>query len=60
MISHQYFNIDSEEIFYICSHDLDQLQMIVYRMIDDQGNGNNFNSFIYFLLFVVLQLKPET
>lgn len=39
LISHQYFNIDSEEIFYICSHDLDQLQTTVYSMIDDQENG---------------------
>jgi len=35
VISHQYFNIDAEEIFYICSHDLDQLRETVNTMIED-------------------------
>jgi len=35
VISHQYFNIDAEEIYYICSHDLEQLQTTVNTMIDD-------------------------
>ena len=35
VISHQYFNIDAEEIFYICSHDLEQLRMTVDKMIKD-------------------------
>jgi len=35
VISHQYFNIDAEEIFYICSHDLEQLRKIVNTMIED-------------------------
>jgi uncharacterized protein with HEPN domain len=35
MISHQYFNIDAEEIHYICSHDLEKLRTTVERMIQD-------------------------
>ena len=35
VISHQYFNIDPEEIFYICSHDLGQLQDTVNIMMED-------------------------
>lgn len=35
VISHQYFNIDAEEIFYICSHDLELLRLTVSKMIQD-------------------------
>lgn len=35
VISHQYFNIDAEEIYYICSHDLEKLRRTVERMIQD-------------------------
>ena len=35
VISHQYFNIDAEEIYYICSHDLKQLRATVDTMIED-------------------------
>ena len=35
VISHQYFNIDAEEIFYICKHDLDQLRFTISKMIQD-------------------------
>lgn len=35
VISHQYFNIDAEEIFYICSQDLEQLQATVEKMIQN-------------------------
>lgn len=35
VISHQYFNIDAEEIYYICSHDLEKLRTTVERMIQD-------------------------
>ncbi len=35
VISHQYFNIDAEEIFYICSHDLESLRLTVRKMIQD-------------------------
>ena len=35
VISHQYFNIDAEEIFYICNHDLDQLRLTISKMIQD-------------------------
>lgn len=34
VISHQYFNIDAEEIFYICSHDLELLRATVIKMIE--------------------------
>jgi len=35
VISHQYFNIDAEEIYYICSHDLELLRTTVGKMIQD-------------------------
>ena len=35
VISHQYFNIDAEEIFYICNHDLDQLRLTISKIIQD-------------------------
>ncbi len=35
VISHQYFNIDAEEIFFICSHDLEKLRKTVNTMIED-------------------------
>jgi len=35
VISHQYFNIDAEEIFYICSHDLELLRHTVRKIIQD-------------------------
>ncbi len=35
VISHQYFNIDAEEIYYICTHDLTPLRTTVSRMILD-------------------------
>lgn len=35
VISHQYFNIDAEEIYYICSHDLELLRDTVGKMIQD-------------------------
>ncbi len=35
VISHQYFNIDAEEIFYTCSHDLEQLRKTVNTMLED-------------------------
>lgn len=39
VISHQYFNIDAEQIYYICSHDLEQLRMTVENMIRDLRNS---------------------
>ena len=33
VISHQYFNIDAEEIYYICEHDLTLLRTTVSKMI---------------------------
>ncbi len=35
VISHQYFNIDAEEIYYICSHDLKKLRSTVEILIQD-------------------------
>jgi len=35
VISHQYFNIDAEEIYYICSHDLELLRTTVEKMLVD-------------------------
>ena len=41
VISHQYFNIDAEEIYYICKHDLTPLRTTVSRMIlDILGKAN--------------------
>ena len=36
VISHQYFNIDAEEIYYICGHDLEPLRTTVKKMIQDK------------------------
>lgn len=35
VISHQYFNIDAEEIYYICTHDLELLRTTVGKMFLD-------------------------
>jgi len=40
VLSHQYFNIDAEEIFYICSNDLQPLRTAVQKMIKDLKNDN--------------------
>jgi len=32
----QYFNIDAEEIYHICSHDLEPLRTTVKKMIQDK------------------------
>ena len=39
VISHQYFNIDAEEIFYICTNDVKPLHMAVQEMIKKLGSG---------------------
>ena len=36
IISHQYFNSDAEEIYYICSHDLEPLRTTVKKMIQNK------------------------
>lgn len=33
VLSHQYFNIDAEEIFNICNHELSELRQAVHSMI---------------------------
>ena len=40
VLSHQYFNIDAEEIFYICSNDLQPLRTAVQKMIKDLKNDH--------------------
>lgn len=40
VISHQYFNIDAEEIFSICTNDLQPLQSAVHEMITELKNGD--------------------
>ena len=40
ILSHQYFNIDSEEVFYICDRDLQPLRNAVREMIGELENGN--------------------
>jgi uncharacterized protein with HEPN domain len=37
VISHQYFNIDAEEIYYICTHDLELLRTTVGKMFLDHS-----------------------
>ncbi|MCX9013673.1 MAG: DUF86 domain-containing protein [Candidatus Methanoperedens sp.] len=39
VISHQYFNIDAEEIFYICTNDVKPLHRAVQEMIKELGSG---------------------
>ena len=40
VLSHQYFNIDAEEIFYICTNDLQPLRTAVQEMIKEFKNGH--------------------
>ena len=40
VLSHQYFNIDAEEIFYICTNDLQPLRTAVQEMIKELKNGH--------------------
>nr|QNO58185.1 hypothetical protein MFNKIFOF_00006 [Methanosarcinales archaeon ANME-1 ERB7] len=40
ILSHQYFNIDAEEIFYICTDDLQPLRNAVREMIKELKNGD--------------------
>lgn len=46
VLSHQYFNIDAEEIFYICTNDLQPLRTAVKKMIKDLKNDHT--SLFYF------------
>jgi len=39
VLSHNYFNIDAEEIYYICRHNLDPLQRSVKKMLKDLEKG---------------------
>jgi len=40
VLSHQYFNIDAEEIFYICTNDLQPLRTAVQEMIKELENDH--------------------
>ena len=40
ILSHQYFNIDAEEVFYICMDDLQPLRDCVREMIKELKNGD--------------------
>ncbi|NQE46285.1 hypothetical protein C5S31_09725 [ANME-1 cluster archaeon GoMg2] len=40
ILSHQYFNIDAEEFFYICMNDLQPLRNCVREMIKELKNGD--------------------
>ncbi len=40
VLSHQYFNIDAEEIFYICTNDLQPLHTAVQEMIKELENDH--------------------
>ena len=39
VLSHNYFNIDAEEIYYICKHNLGPLQRSVKTMLKDLEQG---------------------
>ena len=39
ILAHQYFNIDAEEIFHICTADLQPLRNAVRKMIKELKNG---------------------
>lgn len=39
VLSHNYFNIDAEEKYYICKHNLDPLQRSVKKMLKDLDQG---------------------
>ena len=41
VLLHQYFNIDFEEVFYICDRDLQPLCNAVQEMIEELKNGAN-------------------
>lgn len=41
LISHQYFNIDAEEIYYICNNDLEKLRYTVELMLQSVQNKKN-------------------
>ncbi|MBN2488394.1 MAG: DUF86 domain-containing protein [Methanosarcinaceae archaeon] len=40
VLSHQYFNIDAEEIFFICTNDLQPLRAAVQEMIEKLKNAH--------------------
>ena len=40
ILAHQYFNIDAEEIFHICSYDIQPLRKAVREMIKELKNGD--------------------
>jgi uncharacterized protein with HEPN domain len=40
ILSHQYFNIDAEEVFYICTDDLQPLRNAVRKMIKELKKGD--------------------
>ena len=40
ILSQQYFNIDAEEVFYICDRDLQPLRNAVWEMIEELKNGD--------------------
>ena len=40
ILSHQYFNIDAKEVFYICDRDLQPLRNAVREMIEELKNGD--------------------
>ena len=39
IISHHYFDIDAEEIFWICSHHLEPLRSTIKKIFEDLENG---------------------
>ena len=42
VLSHQYFNIDAEEVFYIYNRDLQPLRNAVREMIEELKNGDTY------------------
>lgn len=43
IIAHQYFDIDAEQVFWICTHDLDSIRNAIRKMIRDITNEKSNN-----------------
>ncbi|MGC9519809.1 MAG: DUF86 domain-containing protein [Desulfuromonadaceae bacterium] len=39
IISHHYFDIDAEEIFWVCQHKVEPMAETIHRMIEDIDSG---------------------
>jgi len=42
IITHHYFDIDAEEIFYVCNNEIDPLADTIQKMINDIRKGRKY------------------